>query len=63
MIKNNWIQLFQHNKMVDHYNTLIAIIHYYDTVMTIMTIIAISALLSLFSIKQNTHNSDIIVNN
>ena len=34
--------------MVDHYNTLIAIIHYYDTVMTIITIIAISAL-SLFS--------------
>ena len=38
--------------MVDHYNTLIAIIHYYDTVMTVITIIAIIALLSLFSIGE-----------
>ena len=38
--------------MIDHYNTLMAIIHYYDTVMTIMPIIAISALISLFSIEE-----------
>ena len=36
--------------MVDHYNTLIAIIHYYDTVMTVIAIIAIIALLSLFEL-------------
>ena len=36
--------------MVDHYITLIAIIHYYDTIMALITIIAISALFSLFSI-------------
>ena len=35
--------------MVDHYNTLIAIIHYYDTIMRLITIIAIGAQLSLFS--------------
>ena len=35
--------------MVDHYTTLIAIIYYYDTVMTIMPIIAISALLRDYS--------------
>ena len=38
--------------MVDHYNTLIDIIHYYDTVMTVMTIIAIIALLLLFSLGE-----------
>ena len=38
--------------MVDNYTSLIAIIHYYDTVMTIMPIIAISALISLFSIGE-----------
>ena len=38
--------------MLDQYNTLIAIINYYDTVMTVITIIAIIALLSLFSIGE-----------
>ena len=38
--------------MVDHYNTFIAIIHYYDTIMTLITIIVISALFSLFPIGE-----------
>ena len=46
--------------MVWHYTVLLPIIHNYDT---IMTLIAIIALISLSPIKNNTYNSDIIVNN
>ena len=38
--------------MVGLYNTLFAIIHYYDTIMTVIPIIAISALFSLFSVGE-----------
>ena len=38
--------------MVDHYNTLIAIIYYYDTIMTLIAIIAIMALFLLFTVGE-----------
>ncbi len=39
--------------MVDHYHTLFAIIHYYDTIMTVISIIAINALFSIFGLGKS----------